>query len=125
MLKDRSFDHMLGFLYTDEGNVSPAGDPYEGLTGTESNPDASGPIDPGRYVEEGPRRNRCWKISLPCADEPRGCSGAGRAGPCGLAVRGPPLVAGRSRSWPPWPPPFPPPRRPVRSPGTGLSGPPR
>src|SRR6266700_2109566 len=53
MLENRSFDHMLGFLYTDEGNVSPAGDPYEGLTGTESNPDASGNpvavfrIDPG------------------------------------------------------------------------------
>ncbi len=28
MLENRSFDHMLGFLYTDEGNVSPAGDPY-------------------------------------------------------------------------------------------------
>ena len=42
MLENRSFDHMLGFLYTSEGNVSPAGMPYEGLTGTESNPDASG-----------------------------------------------------------------------------------
>ena len=42
MLENRSFDHMLGFLYTSEGNVSPSGMPYEGLTGTESNPDASG-----------------------------------------------------------------------------------
>jgi len=42
MLENRSFDHMLGFLYADEGNVSPAGDPFEGLTGTESNPDSSG-----------------------------------------------------------------------------------
>ena len=42
MLENRSFDHMLGFLYTDAGNVSPLGHPYEGLTGTESNPDASG-----------------------------------------------------------------------------------
>jgi phospholipase C len=42
MLENRSFDHMLGFLYTSAGNVSPSGQPYEGLTGTESNPDPSG-----------------------------------------------------------------------------------
>ena len=42
MLENRSFDHMLGFLYADAGNVSPAGQAYEGLTGKESNPDASG-----------------------------------------------------------------------------------
>ncbi len=42
MLENRSFDHMLGFLYASEGNVSPSGQPYEGLTGTESNPDSSG-----------------------------------------------------------------------------------
>ncbi|MFF6946942.1 alkaline phosphatase family protein, partial [Streptomyces lavendulae] len=42
MLENRSFDHMLGFLYTDQGNRSSAGHPYEGLTGAESNPDRSG-----------------------------------------------------------------------------------
>ena len=42
MLENRSFDHMLGFLYADSGNVSPAGHPFEGLTGTESNPDSTG-----------------------------------------------------------------------------------
>jgi phospholipase C len=42
MLENRSFDHMLGFLYTDQGNVSPSGQPFEGLTGQESNPDAQG-----------------------------------------------------------------------------------
>ncbi len=42
MLENRSFDHMLGFLYTDNGNVSPLGQPYEGLTGTESNPASAG-----------------------------------------------------------------------------------
>lgn len=42
MLENRSFDSMLGFLYTDQGNKSPAGQPYEGLTGNESNPDANG-----------------------------------------------------------------------------------
>jgi len=54
MLENRSFDHMLGNLYADTGNVSPAGQPYEGLTGKESNPGANGgaavtvfPIAPG------------------------------------------------------------------------------
>ncbi|HEY0324123.1 MAG TPA: alkaline phosphatase family protein [Pyrinomonadaceae bacterium] len=42
MLENRSFDHMLGFLYTDEGNKSPSGQPFEGLTGKESNPDSTG-----------------------------------------------------------------------------------
>ncbi len=42
MLENRSFDHMLGLLYADAGNVSPTGQPFEGLTGKESNPDASG-----------------------------------------------------------------------------------
>src|SRR6185437_6673209 len=42
MLENRSFDHMLGFLYTDAGNVSPTGDAFEGLTGNESCPDGSG-----------------------------------------------------------------------------------
>ena len=42
MLENRSFDQMLGFLYTSAGNVSPSGQPYEGLTGTETNPDSSG-----------------------------------------------------------------------------------
>ena len=42
MLENRSFDHMLGFLYADQGNKSSTGQPFEGLTGTESNPDANG-----------------------------------------------------------------------------------
>jgi len=42
MLENRSFDHMLGFLYTAQGNVSPTGQPFTGLAGTESNPDSSG-----------------------------------------------------------------------------------
>jgi phospholipase C len=36
MLENRSLDHMLGYLYAGSGNVSPAGDPFEGLTGSES-----------------------------------------------------------------------------------------
>ena len=42
MLENRSFDHMLGYLYADGGNKSPLGQPFEGLTGNESNPDGKG-----------------------------------------------------------------------------------
>lgn len=42
MLENRSFDHMLGFLYADKGNKSPTGQAFEGLTGKESNPDSKG-----------------------------------------------------------------------------------
>jgi len=47
MLENRSFDHMLGFLYSDSSNVSPlTGQPFAGLTGTETNPDATGTAVP-------------------------------------------------------------------------------
>src|ERR1700691_4854012 len=42
MLENRSFDHMLGYLYSASGNVSPLGQPFEGLQGNESNPDGTG-----------------------------------------------------------------------------------
>jgi phospholipase C len=42
MLENRSFDHMLGYLYSASGNVSPQGNPFDGLTGNESNPDGKG-----------------------------------------------------------------------------------
>src|SRR4051794_21133373 len=42
MLENRSFDQMLGFLYTDARNKSPAGHDYDGLTGKETNPDEAG-----------------------------------------------------------------------------------
>jgi phospholipase C len=42
MLENRSFDQMLGFLYTANGNKSPMNQPFEGLTGSESNPDDAG-----------------------------------------------------------------------------------
>ncbi|HZT32431.1 MAG TPA: alkaline phosphatase family protein [Bryobacteraceae bacterium] len=42
MMENRSFDHLLGFLYAGSGNVSPLGHPFEGLTGHESNPDGHG-----------------------------------------------------------------------------------
>src|ERR1700686_4113177 len=42
MLENRSFDHMLGYLYSRNGNKSPLGQPFDGLTGNESNPDSKG-----------------------------------------------------------------------------------
>ena len=60
MLENRSFDHMLGYLYP--GNVTPSGQPFEGLAGTESNPDGHGnqvavykitPATPGAYYMPG------------------------------------------------------------------------
>ena len=60
MLENRSFDHMLGFLYP--GNVSPSGQPFEGLAGTESNPGSNGqpvtvfkiePTTPSAYFMPG------------------------------------------------------------------------
>ncbi|WP_299440611.1 alkaline phosphatase family protein [uncultured Aquimarina sp.] len=42
MFENRSFDSMLGYLYKDNNNKSPLGHPFEGLTGSESNPDSLG-----------------------------------------------------------------------------------
>ena len=62
MLENRSLDHMLGYLYAEQGNVSPAGQPFEGLTGAESNPDGNGnpvtvfkiePATPNAYYMPG------------------------------------------------------------------------
>ena len=60
MLENRSFDHMLGYLYA--GNVSPSGQPFDGLAGTESNPGSNGqpvtvfgiePTTPNAYFMPG------------------------------------------------------------------------
>jgi phospholipase C len=42
MLENRSFDHMLGLLYSDADNTSPSGQPFDGLSGDETNPDTNG-----------------------------------------------------------------------------------
>jgi phospholipase C len=42
MLENRSFDHMLGYLYSASGNQSPLGQPFEGLQGNETNPNGKG-----------------------------------------------------------------------------------
>jgi len=60
MLENQSFDHMLGYHYADQGN-SPAGQPFDGLKGTESNPGTSGNVmvfnidgtDPNAYLMPG------------------------------------------------------------------------
>jgi phospholipase C len=73
MLENRSFDHMLGFLYSDSGNVSPAGQPYEGLTGSESNPAPSGPpfavfkIEPARRPRSAAQRRPVGHAQRPSA----------------------------------------------------------
>ena len=38
MLENRSFDHMLGLLYSDAGNTTPSGQRFDGLSGDETNP---------------------------------------------------------------------------------------
>ncbi len=53
MLENRSFDQLLGYLYADSGNVSPTGDPFEGLTGNESCPGTDGtPVPVHRITAE-------------------------------------------------------------------------
>lgn len=42
MLENRSFDQMLGFLYGGQKTSPITGQPFEGLTGNESNPDDTG-----------------------------------------------------------------------------------
>src|SRR5262249_55541605 len=59
MLENRSLDHMLGFLYASDNNVSPTGQPFEGLTGTESNLDVSGkPVTVSRIEPTTPNAYR-------------------------------------------------------------------
>ena len=61
MLENRSFDHMLGYLYEDQGNKNQYGEPFEGLTGNESNLDNAGvehkvfkiPVDQHPYYWPG------------------------------------------------------------------------
>jgi phospholipase C len=54
VLENRSFDHMLGFLYADSANVSPlTKQPFEGLTGNEVNSDAAGASIPVSALTPG------------------------------------------------------------------------
>lgn len=62
MLENRSFDHMLGYLYSEQDNVSPQGDAFDGLTGAQSCPDTNGnpvpvfpitPATPNAYFMPG------------------------------------------------------------------------
>lgn len=54
VLENRSFDHMLGFLYADSANVSPlTKQPFEGLTGNEANVDTTGASVPVSRLTAG------------------------------------------------------------------------
>ena len=62
MLENRSFDHMLGFLYDGADGPPPRNQAFDGLTGQESNPDDTGKDiqvykiaanDPNRYLMPG------------------------------------------------------------------------
>ncbi len=55
MLENRSFDHMLGFLYADRGNRSLSGQSFDGLAGTETNLDSGGkPVPISRITATTP-----------------------------------------------------------------------
>jgi phospholipase C len=68
MLENRSFDHMLGFLYADSGNIAPNGAPFDGLTGNESNPDTNG--DPVSVFKINPAASDAY--FMPGADPGEG-----------------------------------------------------
>jgi phospholipase C len=70
MLENRSFDHMLGFLYSDSGNLSPTGAAFEGLTGTESNPSTEGAAVSVSEIGA----NRQYAYYMPGADPGEGYS---------------------------------------------------
>src|ERR1017187_7068050 len=68
MLENRSFDHMLGFLYTDNGNVSPLGQPNEGLNEPEPTPAGAG--SPVSVLRIGPSTPNAY--FMPGADPGEG-----------------------------------------------------
>ncbi len=70
MLENRSFDHMLGYLYADSGNVSAAGQAFDGLTGTESNPNAKGAAVPVFKIDPSDK----YAYFMPGADPGEGYS---------------------------------------------------
>jgi Phosphoesterase family len=58
MLENRSFDHMLGYLYSDSGNVSPAGQPFEGLASCSAATPAPRALRCGRRMTASSRTSR-------------------------------------------------------------------
>ena len=89
MLENRSFDHMLGYLYAGSGNVSPSGQPFEGLTGNESCPDSSGnpvgvyqitPSTPNAYFMPGADPGEGYKATN---DQLWGCDNPPASGTAG------------------------------------------
>src|SRR6204780_201050 len=70
MLENRSFDHMLGYLYADSGNVSTAGQAFDGPTGKESNPNAKGAAVPVFKINSSDK----YAYFMPGADPGEGYS---------------------------------------------------
>src|ERR1700744_4748108 len=70
MLENRSFDHMLGFLYAANGNVSPSGAPFDGLTRNEVNPDSNGKAVSVREIQPSDKNG----YYMPGADPGEGYS---------------------------------------------------
>jgi phospholipase C len=55
MLENRSFDHMLGWLYAASNNLSSSGQAFDGLTGAETNPGSDGsPVSVFRITSATP-----------------------------------------------------------------------
>lgn len=80
MLENRSFDHLFGYLYADAANRSAAGQDFEGLTGAESNLDATGasvPVaplaadSPHPYFSPGPTPVRASRPRTSSSTGPR------------------------------------------------------
>jgi phospholipase C len=68
MLENRSFDQMLGFLYTAQNNIPPNGPRFEGLGGNESNPDDTGAAIPVFRIRPGDQ----YAYFMPGADPGEG-----------------------------------------------------
>ena len=87
MLENRSFDQMLGFLYNANGNKSSPNQPYEGLTGNESNPDDTGrdphphPATADPLVDKPARTGRRATDARRGRSSPPGSPSASRSSP--------------------------------------------
>jgi hypothetical protein len=74
---------MLGFLYESSGNVSPTGEPFDGLKGTESNLD-----DAGRQVQVFKIDPQVHTYLMPRGDPGEGVGGRERSGSATAASPG-------------------------------------
>ena len=91
MLENRSFDHVLGFLY-EAGDPRLNGQPFDGLTGTESNPGKGGqpvqvfkitPDSPNAYFMPGADPGEGYAAT----NSPRRCGNGRNAATISIAAR--------------------------------------